>query len=111
MGITRIDHLYAETIHWEDSVEFWKGLEFSFVDQWGTKGHRAGRMECNEAASVLTEIETGEPAFDVFFALDDADAATDLPGVVTPLSHTHWGSRWIRVANPDGRVHPLEEVL
>ncbi len=22
MGITRIDHLYAETIHWEQSVEF-----------------------------------------------------------------------------------------
>lgn len=109
MGITRIDHLYAETIHWEDSVEFWEGLGFSFVDRWGSKGHRAGKMQCNEAALVLGEIEGGEPAFNVFFALADADAATDLPGVVTPLSNTHWGSRWIRVADPDGRVHALEE--
>jgi len=37
--------------------------------------------------------------------------SVEIPGVVTPLSHTHWGSRWIRVADPDGRVHPLEEVL
>lgn len=52
----------------------------------------------------------GNRAFNVFLALADADAATDLPGVVTPLSNTHWGTRWIRVADPDGRIHPLEEV-
>ena len=109
VGITRIDHLYAETRHWEASVEFWQGLGFSLADQWGSEGHRAGRFESGAAALVLAEITEGEAQFSVFFDLDDADSAENLPGVVTPLSNTHWGTRWIRVADPEGRIHILEE--
>jgi uncharacterized glyoxalase superfamily protein PhnB len=109
MGITGIDHLYAETTRWSETVDFWERLGFEFVEEWGSEGHRAGRLECNDARLVLAEITDGDPAFSVFFDLADADDVSDLPGVVTPLSNTHWGTRWIRVADPEGRVHALEE--
>lgn len=109
VGITRIDHLYAETKDWQASVDFWRGLGFSFVDEWASDGHRAGRLECGAAALVLAEITEGEPAFNVFFDLEDADTTGELPGVITPLSNTHWGTRWMRVADPEGRIHALEE--
>ena len=109
MQITGIDHVYAETLHWEDSLAFWNGLGFELVDSWGSDGHRAGRLESGSAAVVLAEVTEGTPTFDVFFAVTDADGADDLPGVVTPSSDTHWGTRWIRVEDPDGRIHALEE--
>ncbi len=108
MGITRIDHLYAETIHWEDRVRFWGDLGFVLDDQWGSDGHRAGHMTCNEAKLVLAEV-TDEPAFSVVFDIADAAGPSDLPRIATPLSDTHWGTRWISVSDPDGRVHALEE--
>ncbi len=109
MGINRIDHLYAETAHWDDSVAFWEGLGFSFAERWGSDGHRAGRLVCNDAAIVLAEVEE-KPAFNVFFDITDADAL-DATGhdVATPLQDTHWGTRWIRVTDPDGRIIALEE--
>ena len=111
MRIAAIDHLYAETLEWEESVAFWERLGFGFVDRWGDEGHRAGRLECNDAALVLAEITEGDPAFNVFFELQDPDSGTtDLSGVVTPLSDTHWGTRWIRLADPEGRIHVLEEA-
>ena len=30
--------------------------------------------------------------------------------VVLPLEATHWGTRWMKVQDPDGRVFVLEEV-
>lgn len=109
MRITSIDHVYAETLDWDASVTFWVGLGFAFVSEWGSEGHRAGRLECGSAAVVLAEITEGAPAFNVFFDVDDPDDS-GLGGVVTPLSDTHWGTRWIRVEDPDGRVHALEET-
>jgi len=105
-----IDHLYAETRHWEKSVAFWEGLGFSFEERWGSEGHRAGRLRCNEAAVVLAEV-TGEPAANVFFSIESAEAFDPGAGVevTTPPEATHWGTRWLRVRDPDGRVYALEE--
>lgn len=111
MPVTSLDHLYAETHHWDETVAFWHGLGFEFVSRWGEEGHRAGRLESGAAAVVVAEVPLGQPAaFTAFFRLDDADdfqpgSAVD---VVAPLEDTHWGTRWLRVADPDTRVYALE---
>ena len=113
MGIEGIDHLYAETLSWERSVEFWEGLGFELAEQWGTEGHRAGRLVCGEAGVVLAEIGPGSepPAFNVFFRVDGFDDGDPSPEVevINPVEATHWGTRWMRVRDPDGRVYSLEE--
>jgi catechol 2,3-dioxygenase-like lactoylglutathione lyase family enzyme len=111
MAISGIDHLYAETSQWEASVAFWEGLGFAFVERWGSEGHRAGRLACGAAAVVLAEITDGDPTFDVFFEVDDLHGIDPAPGVevVTPPGDTHWGTRWMRVRDPDGRTYALEE--
>ena len=37
----------------------------------------------------------------------EVGAAVD---VEQPLSSTHWGTRWIRVRDPEGRIFCLEEA-
>lgn len=111
MGIRSLDHLYVETSKWEDSVAFWGGLGFEFAGQWGTQGHRAGRLETSGAAIVLAEVAPdAEPAFNAFFDVSDIDEFQPGSGVevVTPLESTHWGTRWIRVRDPEGRVYAFE---
>ena len=105
-----IDHLYSETMHWEASVAFWEGLGFSFEDRWGDEGHRAGRLRCNDAVVVLAEVATS-PASNVFFSVDSVDDARPGAGVeiVSGPEDTHWGTRWLRVRDPDGRVYSIEE--
>jgi catechol 2,3-dioxygenase-like lactoylglutathione lyase family enzyme len=111
--ITGIDHVYAETADWDSSVAFWEGLGFTFAERWGSGEHRAGRLVCGEATVVLAEIapEAQPPALAVHFALEAAATFEAAPPVrvVTPLEPTHWGTRWLRVADPDGRIHVLEE--
>jgi catechol 2,3-dioxygenase-like lactoylglutathione lyase family enzyme len=108
MGITRIDHLYAETTDWDATVSFWEHLGFAAIERWGSDGHRAGSFTCGEARIVIAEITDGTPEFNVFFQIEEAEMMTELPGETTPLSDTHWGTRWIRVTDPDGRLHALE---
>ncbi|MBT8213439.1 MAG: VOC family protein [Acidimicrobiia bacterium] len=110
MGITGLGHIYAETNDWESSASFWRGLGFEFAERWGSDGHRAGRLQSGSASVVIAEVE-GEPQFTVFFALEGGDAFSMGPGITvdTPLEDTHWGTRWIRVRDADGRVHALEE--
>ena len=111
MGITKLDHVYVETRDWDAATAFWGGLGFSFVEQWGSDGHRAGRLEAGSAAVVLAEVdEDAAPAFNVFFQLDDAErfAPGDRVDVIHSLEPTHWGTRWVRVRDPEGRVHCLE---
>ena len=110
MGIKGIGHIYAETTQWEASVALWEGLGFSFAEHWGSGGHRAGRLVNNAAAVVLAEVAES-PAFNVFFDAAGLERlqlgkAVDL---TTPLEDTHWGTRWIRVTDPDGRTFALEE--
>ena len=113
MAIESIDHIYVETARWDASVGFWEGLGFAFEERWGSDGHRAGRLAAGRASVVLAEVADARPAaaVDVFFSLDDADGFRPGLGVevTTPLEETHWGTRWIRVQDPDGRTFCLEE--
>ena len=98
MSVIGLDHLYAETVHWDASVAFWEGVGFSFAEQWGSEGHRAGRLVAGEATVVLAEVPA-DPECVVFFAADPARP---------DLTPTHWGTRLARHTDPDGRVHALE---
>lgn len=114
MGITGIDHLYVETRSFQKAVAFWEGLGFSIVAKWGEDGHKAGMLMCGGAKIVLAEAHKPCPVT-VHFAIEGADAyQTDLKKkkgvrVTTPLEDTHWGTRWIRVADPDANHFALEE--
>lgn len=103
MGVKGIDHLYLETRHWDDSVAFWNALGFSFAEQWGQDGHRAGRLVSGDAVLVLAEA--GDE-MTVFFSVADTAALADVAGEV---EHTHWGTKMIRVTDPDGKAFALEE--
>jgi hypothetical protein len=114
MSIEAIDHLYIETRSFGAARAFWEGLGFQLVAEWGDDGHHAGRLESGAAAIVLAESET--PIVTVHFKLADADAfagrvgSNPAVGISVPLEETHWGTRWIRVENPDGFVFVLEET-
>ena len=113
MAIRALDHIYVETRRWRAAVAFWEGLGFGFAEQWGEAGHRAGRLVAGDATVVLAEVDSAtEPEMNVFFALEKADeyAPSAAVPIVEPLSATHWGSRWIRVSDPEGRVYCLEET-
>jgi uncharacterized glyoxalase superfamily protein PhnB len=114
MPVTSLDHVYAETRAWDAAVAFWEGLGFEFAQRWGSEGHRAGTLVSGDASVVLAEIPPGDsaPVFNVFFALDAADTFRVGAGVevTTPLEPTHWGTRWMRVTDPEGRTHVLEET-
>jgi uncharacterized glyoxalase superfamily protein PhnB len=114
VGIRAIDHLYLETCSFERTVAFWEGLGFRLVSQWGSDGHRAGRLEAGDAVIVLAESDS--PVQTIHFQLADADAYArrlaeqDSVAIDIPLQNTHWGTRWIRVRDPDGRIFALEET-
>jgi uncharacterized glyoxalase superfamily protein PhnB len=107
MAVTALDHVYLETTHWESSVEFWHRLGFTVAERWGSAGHRAGRLVAGSAAIVLAEVD-GDPEVTLFFRLDDPEALDAGAAVAVPLQPTHWGTRMIRVRDPEGRIHALE---
>jgi hypothetical protein len=97
MTVTALDHLYVETTDWLGSVGFWERLGFGFAEQWGSAGHRAGRMVAGKAVIVLAEVAV-DPEFTVFFSVPDSP----------DLQPTHWGTRMARVTDPNGRTVALE---
>jgi catechol 2,3-dioxygenase-like lactoylglutathione lyase family enzyme len=117
MSITRFDHLYLETRHFERSLEFWRALGFEEAQRWGEGEHRACLLRSEGAQVVVAEVPAGaapqRPT--AHFALRQADAlaarlaADPRVTVRTPLEPTHWGTRWIRVEDPDGNLYCLEE--
>lgn len=112
MAIDAIDHLYIESRSFKDALAFWESLGFRLVEEWGDDGHQAGRLKAGSAFIVLVESDT--PTVDIHFRVNEADALSEsLTGddaVVVPLEPTHWGTRWMRVRDPDGRDFVLEEV-
>ena len=103
----RLDHLYRETHHWVDSVAFWSNLGFSFAEQWGEEPHRAGRLVKDDTSIVLAEVaSTAEPSQTTFLATDDLDGVARQVG--GDIVDTHWGTRMVTIADPDGRVYNVE---
>jgi catechol 2,3-dioxygenase-like lactoylglutathione lyase family enzyme len=116
MSVTGFDHVYVETRHFQKTIAFWEALGFTVAESWGEGDHRACRLSAGTAWVVLAEAGAGhdpqratvhlsvaEPE-----ALDAKIAGTDAVDVISPLESTHWGTRWIRVRDPDGNLYVLE---
>jgi hypothetical protein len=113
MPVTSLDHIHVETRDWDAGVAFWRGNGFAFTETWGGEGHRAGKLVAGEATVVLAEIDGGEqPEFDIFFKLEEADdfEMASTVEVDQALDGTHWGTRRIRVRDPEGRIFCLDET-
>ncbi len=115
--VDALDHAYVESTRYDDARRFWAGLGFTVEAEWGEDGHRAASLRSGGARIVLAEAAAGAtPAGPtVHLHVPDADAAARAvgaaaPTVLTPLEPTHWGTRWIRLADPDGNVWVLEET-
>jgi catechol 2,3-dioxygenase-like lactoylglutathione lyase family enzyme len=113
MGIVHMNSLYIETRSFDKSQAFWEALGFRLAAEWSDEGHKAGRLEAGPCTIILVEDES--PEVTVHFRIDDADsyvqrvAARSAVRVETPLERTHWGTRWMRVQDPDGNTFVLQE--
>ena len=118
MDIEAIDHVYVETADYDAARAFWEELGFSAESEWGEGGHRAGKFVRGSAAVVLATAHGGGkpcgPTVHLRVAsTSQAQAALDASGgvnVVVRDEPTHWGTRWMRVADPDGNVWVLEQI-
>jgi hypothetical protein len=103
----RLDHLYRETHHWEDSVAWWTNLGFRFTNQWGDEPHRAGTLVNAGTEVVLAEVPADtEPSSTTFLATDDIDGFAGRLG--TTVEDTHWGTHMVTAVDPDGRTYNIE---
>jgi catechol 2,3-dioxygenase-like lactoylglutathione lyase family enzyme len=116
MSVSGFDHVYVETRHYEKTIAFWEALGFAVAESWGEADHRACRLAAGTARVVLAEAGAGHDPqrATVHLAvvepdtLDASIATTDAVDVISPLEDTHWGTRWIRVRDPDGNLYVLE---
>lgn len=114
MGIEAIDHLYIESQSFKDAAAFWQSLGFKLVEEWGDDGHQAGRLEAGSAVIVLVESDT--PMVNIHLRVnqpEELSGSLERKGsaaVVLPLEPTHWGTRWMKVQDPDGRLFVLEDT-
>jgi catechol 2,3-dioxygenase-like lactoylglutathione lyase family enzyme len=119
MSISKIDHLFLQTNHWERSLQFWTRLGFTIVRQWGEDGHRACQLQSGDAQLTMAELEDKSHLPDrptAYFKVSNIEemnrglSDSSAVQVVLPLQKTHWGTRWIRVQDPDGNIYALEST-
>ena len=116
MSVTRLDHIYVETRDFPRAQSFWQALGFSVASSWGDAGHQACLLTSEKASVVLAETdpESHPQHATVHFGgedpelLDETLANHEAVEVVVPLIDTHWGTRWIRVRDPDGNLYAVE---
>ncbi len=77
----------------------------------------ASRVEKEQDDEIVLAEALQEPvAPTVHLQMGDAESlsarliASEAVEVSTPLEATHWGTRWIRVTDPDGHTYALEET-
>jgi catechol 2,3-dioxygenase-like lactoylglutathione lyase family enzyme len=116
MSVSGFDHVYVETRHFERTIAFWESLGFAVAESWGEGDHRACRLSAGTAWVVLAEAGAGHDPqrATVHLKVTDPEALdarireADAVSVISPLEETHWGTRWIRVHDPDGNLYVLE---
>jgi catechol 2,3-dioxygenase-like lactoylglutathione lyase family enzyme len=116
----RIDHAYVETRSFDRALAFWKALGFEVAQSWGDAGHRAAIVARDGARVVLAEGPSGAApqratvhfgvSADELGTLSGAAAGTRDVEVETPSGPTHWGTRWMRVRDPDGNLWAFESA-
>lgn len=112
MATDRVEYVYLETHHWQESLAFWQRLGFRLMLNLG----RAGRLEAaaGGTAIFLEEVSRDRPlATEVYLrAPQEFDPGSGVE-VVRTWHDSHWGTRLMQVRDPDGRtftiqVHPRQ---
>ena len=111
MGMQGFDHLYIETPRFAESLAFWQALGLEILEEWGEDEHRACMLGGPGMRIVL--VDDDAPLMNVHLAMAEPETtmkelSAAAVKVTTPLEDTHWGTRWIRLADPDGRTICLE---
>lgn len=125
MPADRFDHLFVEPSSFEDAVTFYRdGLGWTETFSWGNPGEPRGIGLSGGSVSIV--IAEDHPAADrskshginghqptVHLRVDDLDARySELSAkglALFPPEHTHWGTRWFVVRDPDGNLIAYEE--
>ena len=103
MAVERIDYLYLETTNWGNAVKFWQALGFQLVLDLG----HSGRLEppAGGPGIFLQEVPEGRPLrVQIFLRGPEAPAPGSPVRVVTAWHDSHWGTRLLELADPDGRT-------
>jgi uncharacterized glyoxalase superfamily protein PhnB len=116
-GIEAIDHLHLQTLSFDEAIRFWEFLGFRLLDGWMQSGsnYRGARLHAGEAYLAIVEWKT--PIVEVHFRTPDLEPlaqavmASDAVRIHLPLETAHWGSQWMVVEDPDGRLHALEQPI
>src|ERR1051325_1115348 len=108
MSTDGIEGVYLETHNWGKAAKFLQALgyqvEFSTEDGSGMLRNGDGPY------LLLAEIPADQqPQSQVVLRLADPDAFPQDPSldVVSPLEETHYGTREMKLRDPDGRVWSL----
>ena len=113
MTTNGIDGILVETHNWGKSVAFWKSLGYELELE---TDHNSGRLRHPAGGPYLFLAERpASQALQVVLGLRVENAADFTPpasGTVTqPFEKTHWGTRQMLLADPDGRIVGIEAPL
>ena len=113
MSTHGIDGVLVETHNWGKSVAFWQSL--GFVLELETD-HHSGRLRHPGGGPYIFIAERPpEHVLQVVLGLrvDDAEGFTPPASgtVKKPFANTHWRTRQLLLADPDGRVVSIEAPL
>ncbi len=102
-----IDYVHVETHNWGKTVKFWQQLGFHIELDLGSSGRLV--HEDGGSALFIEEVpEDRELACQLYLrAASSPDEASppEAPVVVTQDWHaSHWGTRLLELADPDGRT-------
>ena len=109
MAVTGIHHLLFETHDFARSVAFWRQLGWDLVEDHGASGKLV--LPSGGTYIWLNEVAPDRtPAVDIYYDVTDADhfVPTWPVEIVEPLTVTHWGTKLMKVRDPDGRVVTLQ---
>jgi hypothetical protein len=100
--------VYLETRNWGKAAKFFQSLGFEEFET----DHNPGQLRSSSGPSVfIAEIPLDQkPQMQLVLGVSSADGFDPGPGVevVTPFENTHWGTKMMRVRDPDGRSWSIE---
>ncbi len=106
--IDGIHHVYVETHNWGKSVAFWQVLGYTLDEDHGTSGilrpSGVGQPYLYLAEVPPDHRPTVQLYVNVAYEFDPPSPVE----ATEPWADSHWGTRVLKVQDPDGREHTLQ---
>jgi hypothetical protein len=104
-----IQAIHLETHNWGKAAKFFQSLGFELEFE---TDHSSGQLRNGNGPYVfISEIPTDQtPQIQLALGISVVDGFDPGPGVevVTPFDDTHWGTKLMKVRDPDGRLWSIE---